>query len=446
MYQTLFPVTHHFYPLQHYTNRAEAPFSRFLETLQSTKPEPTENLIYLHIPYCEKKCIFCPFHVRVDKNFSIYERYVSALEAEIERLGRVPYVREMQFQAVYIGGGSPSLLSVPHVRRLYDALRAHLDIVPSAEWTFEGEPNGLSDESLLEYLAAQGTRRLSYGIQTFDESLRKTLNIAATVDDVLTCQRNAKTVGFDEINVDMMFHLPGQTLEDVERDVTRLAECEFDSIDYYYMSYYGLPQSAFIGMEKGTFPKRPPIELRMEMSHFIRHRLRDLGYYDVTDHVFSKKPRGSDYYRLLWGGGFGEHRAETLAIGASARGYLAGYSYANTLAHDAYIAHIEESAALPVGKVSNRLRDERNRGLVFFPKFFSIEREKLPDDAHTRAVLQSLIDGGMAIQVNGSIELTDDGKDWIPNITVELFEDEQRAIGDEWVAKLSSHYSNRVTL
>lgn len=446
MYTTLFPLTHHFYPLQHHEQRLEPPFADFLQTLERPKEEPTENLIYLHIPYCEKKCIFCPFHVRVGSKTSIYERYVSALEAETERLGRLPYVRQMEFHAVYIGGGSPSLLPTPLVRRIYRALRSHLAIRPDAEWTFEGEPNGLSDEELLAYLASEGTRRLSYGVQTFDEPLRRTLNIAATVDDVLLCLERARSNGFAEVNVDMMYHLPGQTMEDVERDLDRLASCGFDSIDYYYMSYYGLPRSAFAGMEKGTFPKRPPLELRMEMSRLIRARLRGAGYHDVTDHVYARQPSGSDYYRLLWGGGAGEHRAETLAIGASARGYLAGFSYANTLAHEEYLTRVEQSDELPIAKVSSRLRDPRNRGVVFFPKFFSIRRDRLTGDERTAAILQQLIDSDMAVVGDDAITLTDAGREWIPNITVDLFEDEQRAICDEWLAKLSTHYSNRVTL
>jgi coproporphyrinogen III oxidase-like Fe-S oxidoreductase len=446
MYQTLFPVTHHFYPLQHHTDQDKPPFTDFMKALYSVKPEYTENLIYLHIPYCEKRCIFCPFHVRVNQGDTIYERYISALESEIERVGRLPYIKGMRFRAVYLGGGSPSLLSLRHVQRIYDALRTNFDIETGAEWTFEGEPNGLSDLSLLTYLADQGTRRLSYGIQTFDRQLRNTLNIAANLEDVLTCFERARSLKFEEVNIDMMFHLPGQTIEDLERDISEIEKYGFDSVDYYYMSYYGLPKSAFLAMEKGLFPQRPAESLRAEMNRYVRERMRELGYHHVTDHVFSRKPSGSDYYRLLWGGGFGEYKAETLGIGASARGYIAGYSYANTLAHDAYMNQVEQGT-LPIHKVSSRLTDERNRGVVFFPKFFEIEDSKVPhDDLRTRRLFQHLKAAGIAREENGVVVLTEDGKDWIPNITVDLFEDEQREIGDMWLEQLNSHYSNRVTL
>ncbi|MGW3240316.1 coproporphyrinogen-III oxidase family protein [Streptomyces olivaceus] len=439
------PVTHHFYPLQRHTDPEVAPFSDFLRLLDSPKPQATDNMIYLHIPYCEKRCTFCPFHVRVKRDVSVYERYVVALEREIEMLARRPYVQDMKFRAVYFGGGSPSLLTVDQIKRLYDALRRSFAIEPDAEWTFEGEPTGLCNPELLEYLASQGTKRLSYGIQTFDEPLRMTMNIAATVQDALTCNERAKALGFEDINVDMMYYMPGQTLAAVERDLKELGNCGFDSVDYYYMSYYAMPKSAFLGMEKGTYPRKPPAEMRGEMGLHVQRRMRELGYHHVTDHVYSKRPEGSEYYRILWGGGFGEHRAETLAIGASARGYLGGYSYANTLAPDPYVEQIE-AGNLPVNKVSALLEDPRNRGMVFFPKFFRTDLSRIPDDAKTRVFLDNLVEQGYAVIADGQLSLTDKGKEWIPNITVDLFEDPQREIHDAWVEELDSHYSNRVTL
>lgn len=445
MYESLVPVTHHFYPLQRHTERGTAPFSDFLRLLDGPKAERTDNMIYLHIPYCEKRCTFCPFHVRVKRDVSVYERYVVALEREIDMLTRLPYVQDMRFRAVYFGGGSPSLLTVGQIKRLYNALRRAFVIEEDAEWTFEGEPAGLCDQELLEYLASQGTKRLSYGIQTFDESLRDTMNIAATVQDALDCNQKAKELGFEDINVDMMYYMPGQTVADVERDLKELGNCGFDSVDYYYMSYYAMPKSTFLGMEKGTYPRKPPAEMRVQMGQHVQRRMQELGYYNVTDHVYSKSSKGSEYYRILWGGGDGEHSAETLAIGASARGYLSGYSYANTLAPDPYVEQIE-AGVLPVNKVSGLLEDPRNRGMVFFPKFFRAELSRIPDDPRTRSLINRLVEHGYATIGDGELLLTEQGKEWIPNITVDFFEETQRKINDEWIEKLESHYSNRVTL
>lgn len=446
MYETLTPVTHHFYPLQNYTERSDPPFKGFLSSLESGKEAPSDNLLYLHIPFCEKRCMFCPFHVRVKRDVSVYETYVQALEREIEMLGRLPYVQDMDFKAVYFGGGSPSLLTVGQVARLYDALRRHLRIRGDAEWTFEGEPTGLGNRDLLAYLASEGTGRMSFGIQTFDRELRERMNIAATVEDAIRCTDLAREVGIPEVNVDMMFYMPGQTIDDLESDLAEVGRHGFDSVDYYYMSYYAMPKAAFHGMEKGTFPKRPAREMRLEMGKLVRQRMGELGYDHVSDHVFARSGRPlSEYYRLLWGGGHGEYRAETLAVGASARGYLSGYGYANTLGTDDYVRQVGEGE-LPVFKVSDRLEDPANRGMVFFPKFFSVDMARAPEGSRSREVLLFLVDQGYATLSNDSVTLTDQGKDWIPNITVEFFEEPQRVINDAWVEQLDSHYSNRVTL
>lgn len=445
MYRDLYPVTHHFYPLQRHEDPSGACFAEFNETLRSPKEGYTENLIYLHIPYCQEKCIFCPFHVRVTRDEQIFERYVSALEREVALLGQLRRVREMRFKAVYFGGGSPSLLGIPHLTRLFDALRANFDIESDAEWTFEGEPNTLSQPNLLSFLAEQKTTRLSYGIQTFDRALRDKLLISATVEDAVACRDRAKSFGFQEVNVDMMFHLPGQTMEALEFDIAALESLDFESIDYYYMSYYGLPKRAILDMETGKFPRRPPEALRFDMGAHIHRRMSKAGYHHVTDHVFSKRPDGSAYYRLLWGGGHGEHAAETLAIGASARGYVGGYSYGNIREPIAYIDRVEKGIQ-PLFKVSGRLRNPRSRGMVFFPKFFVMPKSLIPDDGQTRGALQRLIDHELVGEDSQTIFLTEKGKDWIPNITMEFFEPEQREICEDWVHTLNSRSSNRVLL
>jgi len=355
------------------------------------------------------------------------------------------YIGGMRFKAVYFGGGSPSLLHVDHVARLYSALKNSFDIEDDAEWTFEGEPHGLSNRTLLSFLLEHGIRRISYGVQTFDRNLRQALTIAATVEDVLAALSLAREVGFREINIDMMFHLPGQTLDALELDVCEIARYGFDSVDYYYMSYYALPPSVFVQMDSGGFPRQPPLGLRIDMNYHIRHRMNELGYTHVTDHVFSKSGFGSVYYRLLWGGGSGEFSAETLALGASARGYLNGISYANTLAHDSYIQQVQRDE-LPVFKVSDRVADPRSRAAVFFPKFFEIREDRLPSDDTTRRTIRSLVANGLARRCDGKVILTDTGKDWIPNITADLLDENQRRIGDGWVERLNSQHANRVTL
>lgn len=446
MYTDIEPVTHHFYPLQEYLfdNKNVPAWHQFLKTLDEPKSRPSDALIYIHIPYCEKHCLFCPFHIRVQKSDQIYKDYVACLIKEIEMLSTKPYIKSMLFNAVYFGGGSPSLLSLELVQQLYGSLKNNFNIDDDAEWTFEGEPHGLTNDELLSYLASQKTTRISYGVQTFDDDLRKKLNIAASIEDVINCLDLAKRHKIPEVNVDMMFHLPGHDLNDLEYDIEQVARYKFDSVDYYYLSYYGFPKKTTEDMEKGLFPAKPPVELRFEMNRYVRQRMLELGYSHVTDHVFSKTRVSSEYYRILWGGGFGMHEAETLAIGASARGYLDGISYANTLSHNEYIKNVHDGQ-LPLFKVSDKLNNPANRGLVFFPKFFKIAKELILKGSKEEKVFKKLTGWGLIKENSQYYEITDQGKDWIPNITLDLFEDSQLMINNRWVNEIKAKNSNRVT-
>lgn len=444
MYTNLEPVTHHFYPLQEHIPENVTAYKTFLDVLNNGTTKTSDSLIYLHIPYCEKHCLFCPFHIRVQKNDQIYRDYVNAMLKEIEMLSEKKYIQNMIFNAIYFGGGSPSLLPVELVQTLYDSLRKNFNIKKDAEWTFEGEPHGLSNVELLSYLASQNTRRISYGVQTFDPALREKLHIAASVEDVINCLELARQHHIPEINIDMMFHLPGHNINDLENDIQQIERYGFDSVDYYYLSYYGFPKKILHDMEKGLFPAKPSIELRFEMNRYVRNRMLQLGYSHVTDHVFSKSSLSSEYYRILWGGGFGEHQAETLAIGSSARGYLDGISYANNLRHNEYIQEVL-NGQLPIFKISERLQEPENRGLVFFPKFFKIDKRYVMPGTLAEKVFNKLISYGYVKENSSYYEITDSGKDWIPNITLDFFEEHQIDINNRWVSEINQKHSNRVT-
>ncbi len=222
MYTTLYPMTYYFYPLLEDKFTDSHHQNTFRQILNSPKPAVTENLLYLHIPYCHDMCRFCPFHVRVDKGGEIYDRYTEALCKEIELVSSLPYVSDMSFKAVYFGGGSPSIFSVTNLRKIFENLFKHFQINSDAEISFEGEPKTLSEPAKLDLLKEYQVKRISFGLQTYDEKMRELFNIAATLQDVDNCTKNARERGFEDINVDMMYDLPGQDITAIEYDLAHL--------------------------------------------------------------------------------------------------------------------------------------------------------------------------------------------------------------------------------
>lgn len=443
MYTSYYPVTYYFYPLLELELKNHSGEQPFLDTWTRSAPIGVETLLYVHIPYCQDLCRFCPFHVRVEKDFSVYERYTQALCNDIRQMAASERGMSSRIGAIYFGGGSPSVLSAEQLGRVFFVIRESFQICDQAEISFEGDPKSLGDIEKLELLRSKGVNRLSFGLQTYNERLRDIFNIAASLKDVETVTQRARDLCFDEINVDMMFNLPGQTLAHVEEDVDRAVRDGYDSVDYYNLHYYAFPAKFRREMDMGKIPPKPSEGVMLALFDQLRYRLGTAGYSNVADQIYSKKGVICEYFRLLWGGGNGEHRAETLAVGSSARGYIDGIAYMNYGNVNKYMDAIEKDEC-PVEKVSNRLLYPENRGAVMFPKFLCIDKK------HSSALntipphlMQNWLDHGLLYETETAFRISERGKVWSNNMTTDLFEFAQREAGNKAVIALSEKAGSR---
>ncbi|QNU66235.1 radical SAM protein [Ruminiclostridium herbifermentans] len=441
LYKKVFPFTHHFYPLHKYTKSDGNYVKEFFNALSSKKSVKTENLLYIHIPFCLHHCLFCPFHATTNRNSEDMRKYTEAIVREMDMFSRFEYIKDMTINAIYFGGGSPSLMPIDEIKKIIDSIKKCFRITSDCEWSFEGEPITLANEELMHFLKEQNISRISYGIQTFNQELRDKLEIVAPLDDVQKCLELAKKYKFDDINVDMLYYLPGQTIEDLKTDMENINRLGFTSIDYYYLSYFGFPERVFKGMEDGSFPKRPSEYDRYCMHEYVTNSMIELGYNKVTENIFSKQNEPSEFYRLCWGGGYGEYSAETIAIGCSGRGYINGYSYANTTNPYKFIDEVMNNE-IPIFKVSDRLDEEENRGIVFFPRFLKISKSKIIGTRYFD-FFKKLIDDGLMVESDGYYCLTTKGTFYSPSITIDLFESKQVEISDIWLKEYESNYDNK---
>lgn len=441
LFSEVFPFTHHFYPLHKHTKKDGTYINNFLTNLSKSKPNETENLIYIHIPFCHNHCLFCPFHATTDRNSDIIKRYIDAVIREIQIYAEYTYIKDMKINAVYFGGGSPSAIPIKEIKKLTDAIVKHFDIASNCEWTFEGEPITLANDELMNFLKEQKFNRISFGIQTFNQSLREKLEIISTLDDIERCSEIALKYKFDDINVDMLYYLPGQTVEDLKFDIENINRHKYTSVDYYYLSYFGFPKKVFDGMLQGSFPARPTDLERYKLHEEVMNFMGASGYKQVTENLYSLNSSPSNFYRLCWGGGYGEYSAETIALGCSARGYIDGYSYANATNPHNYIKEIE-NGEIPLFKVSDRLNELENRGIVFFPKFLAIEKKKIQGTRYADNFARYISDG--LLEESGEwYRLTPKGTYYSPSITVDLFEHDQDEISEKWRNEYETNYNNK---
>jgi len=161
--------------------------------------------LYIHIPFCKQACYYCDFHFSTNQSQKSELVNYIAQELEIQK----DYLQGEPLETIYLGGGTPSLLSAIDLEILFNAIHKHYRVIDHPEITLEANPDDLTPEKLPE-LAAIGINRLSIGIQSFDEQVLRFLNRAHTAQDALQCVANARTEGISNISIDLIYSIPGQ--------------------------------------------------------------------------------------------------------------------------------------------------------------------------------------------------------------------------------------------
>ncbi len=237
-----------------------------------------ENSIYIHIPFCVKKCDYCDF-LSFGVNFhdeALREEYVKALIGEI---GNTPKASG-PVSTVYLGGGTPSLLTEGQLERIMDALRCEYEFQSDAEISMEVNP-GTVDEEKLHSIGKAGINRLSIGVQSFDDKELKLLGRIHDRDAALRCCLIAKKQGFTNVNIDLMLHIPGQSMESLRRNLETVKELSPEHISCYSLI-----------IEEGTpfhgrYRERPFDEETEGLREaFVRESLCGMGYvrYEISNY------------------------------------------------------------------------------------------------------------------------------------------------------------------
>ncbi len=262
--------------------------------------------LYVHIPWCVRKCPYCDFNSHEAKGDVDEARYVDALLADLETA--LPSVWGRKVHTVFIGGGTPSLFSAASIDALLAGVRARLQVMPDAEVTLEANPGTFEREKFAGFFAA-GVNRLSLGIQSFDDAKLAALG---RVHDAGEARRAAEAalMIFGNVNLDVMFALPGQTLVEAEADVAAALAFNPPHLSFYQLT-----------LEPNTlFHRHPPVlpddELAADMQDMVAARLAAAGYARYEVSAYAKPGRECAHNLNYWR--FGDY----LGIGAGAHSKL----------------------------------------------------------------------------------------------------------------------------
>mgnify|MGYP001075123164 CR=1 FL=1 len=305
--------------------------------------------LYLHIPFCRKRCKFCYFRVYTDKNASEVERYVSGLSREIELVSRLPVMGGRPFRFVYFGGGTPSFLSPRQLTSLVDRLRANINWDHAEEVTFECEPGTLS-ETKVRTLRELGVTRLSLGVENFSDEILKENGRAHLSGEVYKAWDWIVAADFPNVNIDLIAGMVGETWDNWKDNVRRTLELNPDSVTIYQME---LPFNTVYSRDiLGNKIETPVADWPTKRAwvQYAFDRLAEAGYKTssaytmVKDHPPGTGPQVSFSYRdNLWRG------SDLLATGVASFGHASGVHYQNKTEWNDYLEPLERGE-LPLAR------------------------------------------------------------------------------------------------
>jgi oxygen-independent coproporphyrinogen-3 oxidase len=252
------------------------------------EPHARRAAFYLHIPFCNQHCESCPYSKFMTQG-RLLGTFVDALKREIETYGRIPYMQELTFEAGYFGGGTPTSLKTAFLVDLIRHLRRHLVVPARCHLTIETTPFEMNEEKA-QTLRDEGFVRVSIGVQSFDERNLKILGRTHGAREVVHCVRMLQRVGYDEINVDLMYGLAGENMASWRRTIDAFLAAEIDSVSLY--RFILIPFSAlFRQILAGSAPPPPSEQEAEEMYEYAMERLFQAGYVAVTPKDFIKRSR-----------------------------------------------------------------------------------------------------------------------------------------------------------
>lgn len=362
--------------------------------------------IYIHIPFCQQICHYCDFNKVFIKNQPVDE-YIEALDSELSlRLQSGAITRNPK--TIFLGGGTPTALNPSQLLRLMEIIQCHFDLPNVIEFTSEANPDDLTLEKM-QILKDGGVNRLSIGVQSFHPELLKKIGRTHSNEDAYRTIELTKEIGFQNLSIDLMYGLPGQTMEDWTETLDIALK-----LDLPHYSAYSLiiePKTVFYNlMNKGKL-RLPGEDLEAEMYGLLMKRMEEAGkrQYEISN--FSQVGSESLHNLIYW------NNESYAGIGAGAHGYLNGTRYSNVGPLKRYINLLQEGQ-LPILQShevpkKEKIEEELFLGLRKIDGVSSIHfKEKFNMDLLSifGAKIEKLTEQGLLEWSKDSLKLTQKGK------------------------------------
>lgn len=367
--------------------------------------------IYVHVPFCQKKCIYCDFYSVA--NGGEVDRYLKAVK--VEAIKRAYELQGERIDTIYFGGGTPSLLSHQSVKELLDLLRSNYNVSSDAEITFECNPGDVGAVDI-EHLLSYGVNRFSIGAQSFHDRLLRILGRRHSHQEILELYKSLRRAGAQNISIDLIYSIPTEELQELQEDLEQLVSLSPEHISTYDLIYEeGTP---LYEMRRRGEVNELSEEVSIEMAHTVRRVLTEAGYQHYEISNFAKPSFRSQHNSNYWSG------VPYIGLGPSAHSYTAPWRSWNPSSLTLYTDQLLNGAAF-LSREVEYITPEMEYEEYLLTRLRTIEGISIAEMEKKGFVipeksLSNLVDEELLEQTGGRFALSDKGWDFADRVLLEL--------------------------
>ena len=363
--------------------------------------------LYVHIPFCKQKCMYCDFPAYQNLQ-DYYETYVYALVQEVDLwISEHPESKERPIDTIYFGGGTPTELSIQQIKMILDKIKSTFTITDDCHMTIESNP-GEVDLRYLTKLVQLGFNRISFGVQTFDDKALAMLHRSHNGEKAKQAVYDAKEAGFADINIDLIYGLPRQSLDDIKRNLVIVKDLPINHISTYGLQVevgtylYHLVQKNLISI--------PSESIDEAMYDTMMEGLKELGFerYEISN--FSKDNSYSRHNLKYW------HYVDYLGFGAGAHSFYNDVRRSNNRNVMPYIQSVDRYVMPTIDTETITLeRAQEDFCFLALRTKWGLDEQKFEDTFGVSVydlcgtTLEDLVSKGLLEYQNGSYHLTAEG-------------------------------------
>lgn len=375
-------------------------------TLDETIPNPGRG-VYVHIPFCAKKCKFCGYNSCSHYDDDLMTNYAKALIRQIEQLSKFNWTQSFPFDAVYFGGGTPSRMKAEVLREVLSVLKNMLPLSKTCEISLESTLQEVKPKKF-EILVKEGVNRVSLGVQSFQTGLRRKLDRKSDFSTIVKKISTLKNLGVDSISIDLLYNIPGQKISHWQKDLQTLTELDISGCSIYPL--LPMPGSAMLNE---NFYKEPDPEQEFffykEADGFLNQQ-KDWERYSLVQYGKPEKDKAVYINHQV-------NNKDILALGVSAAGSVSGLNYLNTKNLDSYIRCADFSTFTDGSMVYRVAADYMKKLMLFRKGHMSVTqfKELFTDNLEVTKFLRKQ---ELTRIVNDRLCLTEEGRFWSANLAL----------------------------